>query len=53
MKIPIVNNYNYHEVVGHIKGNEIHLRDRLKIDMRFHYISLGFQVKKVEILRQD
>lgn len=30
MKIPIVNNYNYDEVVGHIKGNEIHLREDLE-----------------------
>ena len=50
MKIPIVNNYNYDEVVGHIKGNEIILRDELKIDMRKHYLSLCFQVKKMEVM---
>ena len=50
MKIPIVNNYHFDQVVGHIKGNEIHLRESLKIDMRLHYLSLGFQIKKVEVL---
>ena len=50
MKIPIVNDYNFDEVVGHIKGNEIILRDELKIDMQLHYLSLGFKIKKVEVL---